>query len=66
MRRIDKEIAKRDAEGNLIGACTIAKRAGYYFEVRDGDGENGMCEPTLLCFGRTFPSDDEDYCNINF
>lgn len=46
MRRIEKEILKR--EGTDIGsAAKLAKDAGYLVSVLDGDGENGMCEPTL-------------------
>lgn len=46
MRRIEKEILKAE-QVDLGMACWLAKKSGYEIEVYDGDGENGMCEPSL-------------------
>ena len=46
MRRLDKEILKMEGV-DLGDACKLAKSAGYKIYCYDGDGENGMCEPTI-------------------
>ena len=42
-----KEMLKY-AEEDMSKAARIATKAGYEFEVYDGDGENGPCEPEMI------------------
>ena len=46
MRRIEKEILAIEQK-DIGHACMIAKAAGYDIIVHDGDGENGMCAPSV-------------------
>ena len=52
MRKLEKELLKLERK-DLSAACKLAKKAGYYVEVFDGDGETGMIKPQVS-FSRKF------------